>query len=66
VGFIDVLRMANKLADILENQGVLCTMSRVEQSWQELPQNGLRVYCLDQAYEDRKVFCNRDTELTSI
>lgn len=57
VGFTHVLRATNKLADILANQGVLYTMSRVELSWQEMPQNGLRVHCLDQADEDRKVFC---------
>ena len=59
VGFTHVLRTTNKLVDILANQGVLCTKSRVALSWQEMPQNRLKAHCHDQADEDRMVFRNR-------
>jgi len=45
VSFTHVRRMTNKLADILANQGVLCTKSRIKLSWQEMPQNILRAHC---------------------
>ena len=41
VSFNHVRRTANKLADILANQGVICTESRVSMGWQEMPQNRL-------------------------
>ena len=65
MSFTHVRRLANKLADILANQGVLCTKIRVNLSWQEMPQNRLREYCLNQANADRTLFRNIVTETES-
>eukprot|EP00253_Pinus_taeda_P006221 PITA_06221 len=39
VSFTHVCRKANKLADFLANQGVICTDNKVAMSWREFPRN---------------------------
>ena len=59
VSFNHVRRKANKLADIMDNQGVCCIEGEVLREWQELPQRRLKDLCLKQAKEDMDVFRNR-------
>ena len=59
VSFKHVRRIANKLVDLLANQGVISTEHRVAMSWQELPQSRLKANFHDQEDEDRIVFRGR-------
>lgn len=60
--FFHVRRKANKLADILANQGVTCKDSRVSMSWLAMPQNDLKELCHHQAEEDKQVYQNNTKE----
>lgn len=65
ISFNHVWRAANKLADIMANEGVICSESRVAMGWQEMPQNRIKVYYHDHVDEDRMVFWNRAMEAGS-
>lgn len=65
VTFNHVRRLANKLADILANQGVIHTKCNVEMEWKEMPQDRLKAYFHDQANEYWKVFQIRAMEARS-
>jgi len=54
-----VRRKANKLADLLANQGVICTDNRMAMDWQDLPQRRLKTECQNQVDEDKTVFHER-------
>lgn len=60
-----VQRIANKLADILANQGVVCTKNKVKLILQEMSQNRLREQFFSRVEEDNKVFRNRTAETGS-
>lgn len=62
VSFNHMRRTTNKLADIMANQGVICTENMGTMGWQELPHNRLKANCHDQADEDNMVFQNRAME----
>jgi len=63
VSFIHVRRKANKLVDLLANQGVNCTIRRVVMGWQGLSQSRLKEQCGGQADEDMLVYRNRAMEV---
>lgn len=65
VSFTHVRRTANKVVNILANQGVVCTKNMVKLIWREMPQNILREQCFNQAKEDNRVLQNRATEAGS-
>lgn len=65
VSFNHVWRKANKLVDLLANQGVKCTINRVAMGWQGLPQNGVKEQCDYQADEDMMVYRNKAMEALS-
>jgi len=65
VRFNHVRRNANKLADILANQGVNCNEHRVSMGWQVLLQGSLKVLCQNQAEEDREVYRKKAIETRS-
>lgn len=65
VSFNHVRRKANKLADLLANQGVNYTTNKVAMGWQGLPQNGLKEQCCYQVDEDMMVYRNKAMEAMS-
>jgi len=62
IRFNHVCRKANKLADILANQGVNCKEHTVSLGWQEVPQGSLKILCHTQVEEDREVYRNKIIE----
>lgn len=46
---------ANKLADILANQGVNNEDCRMVKNWKEMPQNRAKVLCNEQVAEEMEV-----------
>eukprot|EP00253_Pinus_taeda_P001503 PITA_01503 len=56
VSFAHVRRKANKMVDLLANQGVIYTDNRVAMNWKELPQNKFKTACQNLADEDKTVF----------
>ncbi len=65
MSFNHVRRTTNKLTNILANQGVISTKSKVVLKWPELSLSRLKTQCHDQADEDIMVFRNKDTEAGS-
>ena len=65
VSFHHVHREANKLADLLANQGVSCIEVKVSMDWQELRQSRLRTLYCEQEEEDRRVFRHKAMEASS-
>lgn len=59
MSFNHVRRTNNKLVDILANQGVLSTKTKIALSWPEMPLNKLKSQYHDQADEDILVFQNK-------
>lgn len=56
ISFNHVRRNANKLADLLANQGVSSAEGGMVKKWLEIPPSHLKAICNDQAAEDREVF----------
>ena len=59
VSFNHVRRSANKLADLLANQGVNNAGCGMANKWQGIPQNRFKAFCKEQPAEDREMFCYR-------
>lgn len=57
--FNHVCRKANKLVDILANQGVTCKDSQNSMIWREMPQSQLKALCHTQAEEHKREYQNR-------
>jgi len=66
ISFHHVRRKANKLVDLLANQGVSCTENNVSMKWQELSPIRLRALHCEQAEEYRDVFRLKTMETSSI
>eukprot|EP00253_Pinus_taeda_P024910 PITA_24910 len=62
ITFKHVRRTANKLADLLANQGVNCTEEKFATKWQELTQLSLKAKFHDQVEEDWLLFRSRTME----
>jgi len=56
VSFNHVRRKANKLADLLANQGVINSDCRIKMKWQEMPPSRLKAICDAQATEDKEIY----------
>lgn len=56
-------RKANKLVDLLANQGVIYTNNREMMNWQDFPRNRLKMECQNQANEDNTMFLKRAMEV---
>lgn len=65
VSFHHVRRKANKLANLLANQGVSNIEVKVLLEWQELRQSRLRTLCCKQEEEDRRVFRHKAREAST-
>ena len=59
MSFNHVRRSANKLADLLANQGVNNIDGEMAKKWQETPQNRIKVLCEEQATKDKEIFRNQ-------
>ena len=59
VSFAHVRRKANKLADLLANQGVIYIDNMVVMNWQEVPRNRLKTECQHQANEHNTLFLRK-------
>lgn len=55
LSFIHVQRTTNRLADIMANEGVLCTKSNKIYEWSETPQGRLRDECHKQATLNKEI-----------
>lgn len=60
--FIHVRRKANKLADILANQGVSCKDSAIFKRWNTMAQSNLKKLCHNQAKEDKEEYRSKMIE----
>ena len=56
VSFNHARRKANKIADLLANQGVTNPDCRIEMNWQEKPPSMIKALCDAQAIEDKEIF----------
>lgn len=56
VSFNHVRRRANKVADLLANQGVINSECRIKMKWQEMPPSRLKAICEAQAIEDKEIY----------
>lgn len=62
LSFIHVCRIANRLADILENEGVLCSKTNIRYDWIGTPQGHLREECFRQVTLDRELYQSKENK----
>ena len=60
LSFIHVCRTANRLVDILANEGVLCSKSNIKYEWIRTPQGCLWEECSKQAALDREFYQSKE------
>lgn len=62
LSFIHVRRTTNKLADILANEGVLCSKSIIRYDRIRVPQGHLREECSKQVTLDRELHQSKENK----
>jgi len=60
-----VRKKANKLADILANQGVSCKDRKILMDWLAMSPSNLKELCHNQEEEDKEVYKNKTQESNS-
>jgi len=65
VNFHHVRRKANRLADLLANQGINYIEDKVLMEWKELSQRRLRALCFEHVEEDRRLFRHKARDTSS-